>query len=343
MKADFSHQRGTLLLWPTRRDVWRAGAKPIAKTVLQLALAIAEFEPVLLGYSPDVDPQATGLSALKHKNITVCPLPYDDIWARDTAPVPVCDRLVCFNFNAWGGDEGLYADWQNDLALPRAVGDRLKIPLDTSPLTLEGGALATDGKGTLIAVKRTICNDNRNKGLSQQEIEQELKRALALRQIIWLDEGLALDETGGHVDNLLAFADERRILLAFTEDKESPQYQTVRAAERTLMGATNAQGQPYEIIKVPLPRAFQRTAADCEGLEAVRGSRSRSEGELIQPSYINFVFANGAVILPTFGDPADGEVQRLFEKAFPDRKIVPLPAREIVLGGGGLHCITKNF
>lgn len=343
MKADFSHQRGTLLLWPSRRDVWRAEAKPIAKTVLQLALAIAEFEPVLLGYSPDIDPKASELATLKHKSITVCPLPYDDIWARDTAPVPVSDRLVRFNFNAWGGDEGLYADWQNDLALPRAMAELLRIPLDSSPLTLEGGALATDGAGTLIAVKETICNDNRNKGLSQQQIEAQLKEALALKQIIWLDEGLALDETGGHVDNLLAFADEHRILLAFTEDKESPQYQTVQAAERTLRGATNAHGHPYEIIKVPLPRAFRRTAADCAGLAAVRGSKSRSEGELIQPSYINFVFANGAVILPTFGDPADGEVLTLFEKIFPDRKIVSLPAREVVLGGGGLHCITKNF
>ncbi len=343
MKADFSHQCGTLLLWPSRRDVWRAGAVPIAKTVVQLALAIAEFEPVLLGYSPNIDPKAVGLAALKHKNITVCPLPYDDIWARDTAPVPTGDRLVRFNFNAWGGEEGLYADWQNDLALPHAMADRLKIPLDSCPLTLEGGALATDGAGTLIAVKKTICNDNRNKGLSQQEIEAELKAALALEQIIWLDEGLALDETGGHVDNLLAFADERRILLAFTEDKESPQYQTVRAAERVLRGATNTRGQPYEIIKIPLPRAFRRTAADCEGLAAMRGSKSRSEGELIQPSYINFVFANGAVILPTFDDPADGEVLTLFEKIFPKRKIVPIPAREVVLGGGGLHCITKNY
>ncbi len=343
MKADFSHQNGTLLLYPSRRDVWRAGAAPIAETVTSLALAIAAFEPVLLGYSPDIDLQKTGLATFRHKNITVCPLPYDDIWARDTAPVPVGDRLVKFNFNAWGGTEGLYADWQNDLLLPCAMADHLKIPLDTASLTLEGGALATDGAGTLIAVKETICNDNRNKGLSQAEIEAQLKKALDLKQIIWLDRGLALDETGGHVDNLLAFADEKRILLAWTDDPASPQYDVVRAAYSTLSHATNAQGMPFEIIKVPLPRAFRRTAADCEGLLTVRGSKSRPEDELIQPSYINFVFANGAVILPTFGDPADGEIITLFERLFPNRKIVPLPAREVVLGGGGLHCITKNF
>ena len=94
---------------------------------------------------------------------------------------------------------------------------------------------------------------------------------------------------------------------------------------------------------MPLPKSFRRTAADCEGLLPANGSKPRDQGELIQPSYINFVFANGAVILPVFGDPLDEEVMALFSTVFPQRKIIPFPAREVVLGGGGLHCITKNF
>ena len=337
MKADFQRHDGTLLLYPTRRDVWRGEAKPIATTVTALAQLLSQYEPTLLGVLPGLD---------KNQIQAACPdvrverMLYDDIWARDSGGVPTEDGLVKFGFNAWGGEDGLYGDGSKDSTLPEQMGKILGKELSLSSITLEGGNLLTDGDGTLICVKSTVLNPNRNPGVSLDKIETELKAALGANRIIWINDGLALDETGGHVDNVCAFADENTLLIAWTDDPGSPQYSAVRSALDTI---ASAPGKKYDVIKIPLPKPFARTSEDCEGLEYPDGSKARLPGELIQPSYINFVFANGAVIVPTFDDPMDDEVPRIFKKAFPDREIISFPAREVVLGGGGLHCITKNY
>lgn len=337
MKADFAFHDGTLLLYPTRRDVWRGGAKPIAATVTKLAQLLSRYEPTVLGVLPELD--KNGIQAAC-PDVTVTRMQYDDIWARDSGAVPTDGGLVKFGFNAWGGDEGLYGDWSLDSTVPEQMSRILGKSLSLSGLTLEGGNLLTDGDGTLICIRSTIQNPNRNPGASIAEIESELKRATRVERIIWIDEGLAYDETGGHIDNLCAFADESTLLIAWTDDENSPQYRVVR---RALAAIEAAPGRKYGIVKIPLPSSFRRTEADCKGLEYPDGSKARLEGELIQPSYINFIFANGAVIIPTFDDPKDGEVLKIFKATFPDREVVPFPAREIVLGGGGLHCITKNY
>ena len=337
MKADFASHDGTLLLYPTRMDVWRKGAKPIAETVVSLAQLLSRHESTVLGVLPKLD---------KNRIQTICPdvrvepMLYDDIWARDSGAVPTKCGLVKFRFNAWGGDEGLYGSWELDSTVPEQMSRLLGKGLSTSPLTLEGGNLLTDGDGTLICIKDSIMNANRNPGISLTEIERLLKDALNVTRIIWIDEGLAYDETGGHVDNLCAFADDDTLLLAWTDDEESPQYRLVRNALKTIEAAP---GKKYRIIKLPLPSAFIRAEADCEGLEYPEGSKPRLPGEVIQPSYVNFIFANGAVIVPTFDDPMDGTVIDIFKRTFPKRDVIPFPAREIVLGGGGLHCITKNY
>lgn len=337
MKADFALHDGTLLLYPTRRDVWRGGAKPIAATVTELAQLLSRYEPTVLGALPALDKTAIQASC---PDVTVAEMQYDDIWARDSGAVPTSDGLVKFGFNAWGGDEGLYGDWSRDSTVPEQMSRLLGKELSPSPITLEGGNLLTDGDGTLICIKATVINGNRNPGVTEDEAERLLKEALGVERIIWIDEGLAHDETGGHVDNLFAFADKDTLLIAWTDDKESPQYPIVR---RALAAIESTPGKKYDIVKIPLPSAFERTKANCEGLEYPDGSKARLEGEIIQPSYINFIFANGAVIVPTFDDPTDGEVLKIFKDTFPDREVVPFPAREIVLGGGGLHCITKNY
>ena len=223
------------------------------------------------------------------------------------------------------------------------MAERLQKPLRAASPVLEGGNLLTDGQGSLIVIRHSICNNNRNPGIRDIEAEAALKGALGIQQVIWIDQGLVFDETGGHIDNLCAFADPHRILLAWTEDAQSPQYPVVRAAYDTLLRARNVKGESFEIIKIPLPPAFRRTAQDCVGLETVPGSKERLLGEWIQPSYINFIFANGAVILPEFGVEQDRTVREIFARVFPQRQICSIPAREIVLGGGGLHCITKNY
>ena len=334
MKADFNAHEGTFLMYPFRKDVWRDGAIPISKTVAELAAILAQYEPVNLGLSPSV---ADELLSHEIGNSKILPMQYDDIWVRDSGAVPVGDHLVKFGFNAWGGEDGLCCEWEKDSTVPEQMSALLSKRLEISPLTLEGGALATDGCGTILAVKDTILCDSRNPQMSEEEINSELLHSLDAKRIIWLDHGIAYDETGGHIDNLCAFADTTTVLLAWTDDIDNPSYSAVRQAENVLVR------EGYDVVKIPLPSIFERTDEDCKGIVYADGSKPRLVGEPIQPSYINFVFANGAVIVPMFGDEMDDVVLDIFAHQFPDRDIVPFPAREIVLGGGGLHCITKNY
>ncbi len=340
MKADFDTHSGTFLLYPTRFDVWRRRAQPIAETVRALCEVIAKYETVVLGISPEVDFDAVQTRLKK----TVCKqMQYDDIWIRDTGAIPCDDGLVAFDFNAWGGEEGLYKDWSLDQTVPEQMREILQSDLKRANLVLEGGNLLSNGNGTLVAIKNTICNGNRNLGVSEVEAEQILKEALGIKKVVFIDEGLVFDETGGHIDNLCAFADEKTLLLAWTDDVKNPQYEVVHKAYQTLANATGANGEKFEIVKVPLPAIIQRTQEDCEGIESIQGSKERVLDERIQPSYINFIFVNGGVIVPSFGDVCDEVATSVFKKVFKDKQVQTFPAREIVLGGGGMHCITRNY
>ena len=340
MKADFEVHKGTFLLYPNRMDVWRRQANPIAQTVVSLSALIAEFEPVYLGILPEIDytPHKTTLKKVKCQ-----PMCYNDIWVRDTGAVPCETGMVAFGFNAWGGVEGLYQDWNLDQTVPEQMGDILHQPIKRADLVLEGGNLLSNGNGTLLVIKNTICNENRNPGVSLEEAEKRLKESLNVRKVIFIDEGLVFDETGGHIDNLCAFADPKTLLLAWTDEAENPQYSVVRKAYQKLTNETGANGEKFDIVKVPLPSIFQRTKEDCEGIERKQGSKSRVQDECIQPSYLNFIFVNGGVIVPVFGDEKDEQAEAVFKETFKDREVHTFPAREIVLGGGGMHCITKNY
>ena len=334
MKADFNIHEGTLLLFPCRTDVWREGAIPAARSVIALAALIARQEPVYLGVPAD---RLGEIAPTVPAGVTVVPMDYDDIWCRDSGAVPVGENLVGFGFNAWGGEDGLCCEWERDATLPRQMSRLLQKPLTECPLTLEGGNLATDGRGTLLAVRETILCDNRNPGIDEKTAERMLKNALNAHRVVWLEQGIAYDETGGHIDNLCAFADENTVLLAWTDDESNPSYAAVKDAQARLISAG------YEVVKIPLPKAFRRTEEDCTHITAMQGSKPRLPGEIIQGSYINFVFAGGAVIIPTFDDEADAVALDIFKKQFPTRQVIQLPAREILLGGGGFHCITRNF
>jgi agmatine deiminase len=335
MKSDYEKHVATFLLYPSRRDVWRNGAKDIREVITNLCTTISSFEEVYLGTDRQIDNPPSGTKIVK--------MEYNDIWARDSGLIPMESGAVAFNFNAWGGADGLYDDWSKDSTVCTQMSKILNLSYAQSNLTLEGGNLTTDGKGTLIAIEDTIVNDNRNFGLSKEEIENTLKKCLQLKKIIWIPHGLKYDETGGHIDNLCAFVDDGVVFLAWTDDENNEQYPIVKAAFEILSKETDALGRKLAIVKVPLPEIFLRSKDDCVGLDISESSKNRLEGEPIQASFINFIFVNGGVILPQFGDKQDGAVVNIFKEFFKDRKVVPFPAREVVLGGGGLHCITKNI
>jgi agmatine deiminase len=181
--------------------------------------------------------------------------------------------------------------------------------------------------------------------MGKREIERALERHLGVRKVVWLPLGLHADhDTNGHVDNFACFARPGVILLAWCDDPADPQHAISRDALAILEGETDARGRRFEVVKLPCPPALERTRAEYEGLDA-EGRRHRAAGERLAASYVNFYVANGGVVAPAFGGAAaaaDAAAAEVLRRAFPGREVVQVPTREIVLGGGNIHCITQQ-
>ena len=343
LPGEFEKQRAAVVLFPYRKDVWRADCKPIRDFMVGLANIMAEFQPVVFGVLPELMDFAKANYTF-HKNVKLIPVKYNDCWSRDTvSSVVLGDQkyITSFRFNAYGGE--LYQPWDDDDALDYSFSKEFGYPVKECPLCLEGGNFSPDGNGTLFCVKDAIIKDNRNPQFTPEQVEQLLKQATCSKQIVWIERGLLEDETGGHVDNVLAFVDSHTILHSWTDDKNNPQYQIVREIEKTLLNARDVDGNAYKLIRLPLPDMYYRTKEDSDGIIDEDGSFPRKEGEPVLETYINFALVNGAVIVPTYGVERDKEALEIIAKAFPDRKVIAYNGREASLGGGGLHCLTKHI
>jgi agmatine deiminase len=187
-----------------------------------------------------------------------------------------------------------------------------------------------------------LLNPNRNPGLTRAEIERALENYLGVRKIIWLGQGLYRDETSGHVDNLVCPVKPGVVTLAWTDDAADPQYAiSVDALER-LSRATDAHGRSLEVVKLHIPEPVLITAEESEGVDRVNGTLPRRAGDRMAASYVNYYACNEGIVMPTFGDPRDTDAIATLNQLYPNREIVGIPAREILLGGGNIHCITQQ-
>ncbi len=347
MPAEWEPHAQTWLLWPERPDNWRLGAKPAQAAFAAVARAIARFEPVTVGVS--AAQYANACARLAHGDIRVVELSSDDAWLRDSGPTFVVDargevRGVDWTFNAWGGfDGGLYAPWNRDdqvagkiLQLERCARYR------TEGFVLEGGAIHVDGEGTLLTTEECLLNPNRNPQLSRGEIEALLRAYLAVDTVIWLPQGLYNDETDGHVDNFCCFVRPGEVLLAWTDDERDPNWARCRAALAVLEQARDARGRALVVHRMPLPGPLYATPEECAGVDLVAGSQPRDPALRLAGSYVNFLIVNGGIIAPSFDDPRDAEAAAILQRLFPEREVLMLPGREILLGGGNIHCITQQ-
>ncbi len=345
-RAETDPHGGVWILWPERADNWRDGARPAQLAFAFAASAIAEYEPVVVAASPN---QSAHARATLPSAVRVVELPSDDSWMRDVAPSFVVNRQgevrgVHWHFNAYGGQEtGLYKDWAKDAQVAQHVQQALGLSFYAGPLVLEGGAIHVDGEGTLITTESCLLDPHRNPGLTRNEAEAVLKSYFGVSAIVWLERGLAEDETGGHIDNIACFPRPGAILLAWTDDPADRQFDIVREAEACLRHARDAQGREFEILKLHLPPPLYRTDAEASGVAVVPGTRRRRGGDLLTASYVNSYVANGAVIMPLFDCAADERARSVLARAYPGRVIRGVLAREIVLGGGGIHCITHEI
>jgi agmatine deiminase len=345
MPAEWEPHAGCWMAWPERRDNWRDGAAPVQAAYAKVASAIAESEPVTMAVS---DAWFERARAALPDSVRVVEVSTDDAWLRDTGPTFVLGpggerRGVDWRFNAWGGlDGGLYSPWDRDDRVAAKVLETEGAGRYRAPIVLEGGAIHVDGEGTVLATEQCLLNRNRNPELGRAEIEAALHAYLGTEKVVWLGDGVYEDETDGHVDNLACFARPGVVLLTWVEDPADPQHRISADALARLGAATDARGRAFEVIKVPAPGPLTITAEEAAGVEHVPGTQPRRAGDRMAASYVNFYLGNSRVVYPLLDPARDEEAGAILAAAFPERDVVGVPAREILLGGGNVHCITQQ-
>lgn len=345
MPAEFEPHRGCWMLWPERGDTWRMGAKPAQATFAEVAGAICAFEPVTVGASQR---QWENARQSLPEQIRVVEIASDDAWMRDVGPSFLTNRAgalagVDWQFNAWGGlTGGLYFPWSQDSLVAAKVLEIEGAERYRAPLVMEGGSFHVDGQGTLITTAECLLNPNRNPKMTKMQIEDCLQAYLGVQKVIWLDKGVHLDETDGHVDNLCCFVRPGEMLLTWTDDEADPQFEISHQAFETLSSATDAQGRALKVHKIHQPDPLTISGAESGGLDASETAKPRRAGDRLAASYVNFYIANGGLVMPLFGDSHDGAAMDLLKRLFPHRKVVGVNSREILLGGGNIHCITQQ-
>jgi agmatine deiminase len=346
MPAEYEPHAGTWMLWPERRDNWRLGAQPAQLAFAAVATAIAGFEPVSVGA---IASQYESARALLPEAVRVLEISSNDAWMRDVGPTCVVNaagdvRGIDWPFNAWGGlNGGLYFPWDQDDLVARKVLEIEACDRYRAPLILEGGAIHVDGEGTVLVTEQCLLNPNRNPHLSREEIEAQLRAYLGVSTVIWLGEGVVNDETDGHIDNLACFARPGEVCLTWTDNRRDPQWRVSHDALERLLAARDARGRRLKVHKLPQPRTLTCSAAEAAGVQSRDGVKARQAGERLAASYANFYIANGGVVMPLLDQRSDAAALAVLQRVFPDRQVVGVPSREILLGGGNIHCITQQI
>lgn len=348
MPGEFEPHSGCIMIWPERPGSWPYGAKAAREAFVNIAKAISKSETVfMLVNKRDVDSAKEMLPC----DIKLLEIDSDDAWARDVGPtfVSALDgrvRGINWRFNAWGGEyDGLYQHWEKDDKVAKSFCDKIHLPCyDAGDFVLEGGSIHSDGEGTVIVTEACLLSKGRNPELNRQEIEEKLKEYLSAEKIIWLKHGIYGDETNEHVDNICAFVRPAEVVLAFTDDKNDPQYEYSKGCLDTLLSATDAKGRSFVVHKLPIPKKpVCITEEELAGFDFEEGEDIREAGERLAASYVNFYISNDHIILPQFGDKNDEVAVRIMSEIFKEREIVPIYARDIIVGGGNIHCITQQI
>ena len=361
MPGEFEPHDGCIMIWPERPGSWIYGAKAARVAFRNVIAAIAQSEKVYVAAS------ATGMESAKEmlisgqefwqKNVELFLAETDDAWARDVAPTFVVNdgvtakhvRAINWEFNAWGGEvDGLYASWDKDNAFARYFAEKYGYDCyDAAPFVLEGGSIHSDGEGTVMVTESCLLSAGRNPELSKDEIEAKLKKYLGAEKVLWLPRGIYMDETNEHVDNVCAFLRPGEVVLAWTDREDDPQYALSKQCLDYLEQETDAKGRKIVVHKLPIPDIpVCITEEELAGYAFEEGEDEREAGERLAASYVNFYFSNDAVVMPVFGgenEESDMRAVSLMEQWNPNRRVIPIYARDILVGGGNIHCITQQI
>ncbi|MGQ0799148.1 MAG: agmatine deiminase family protein [Pseudomarimonas sp.] len=336
--AEWEPQAAVLIAWPHAGTDWAPRLEAVEATYTLLVAAIADRQAVVIAVAnPEVLARAKACLATDNVNpdrVRWIEVEYDDTWLRDSGPIALTRAALCaddsaqfnlldFRFTGWGGKYGA----SRDDALASALFDAgvfANSALERVEFALEGGAIETDGAGTLLSTWR--CLHERHPTLDRQTITAQLQTSFRQTRVLWLDHGyLEGDDTDAHIDTLARFAGAKTLVYQACSDPSDPHFAELGAMGAELESLRDANGQPYRCL--PLPWA-----------QPIRDGERR-----LAASYANFLIINGAVLMPSYDDPADTQAAEILQFAFPDRDIVSIPCRSLIWQNGSLHCITMQL
>ena len=338
MPAEWEQHSATQLHWPSNRDTWPGERlQRVEDVYLNIIEALHRFEPIILLIDPAVKSDYVKFR-LESRNIEpaevhIYQVPLNDVWARDCGPIFIKEKerklfaITDWEYNAWGEK---YPPFDSDNRIPAWFADTFKIKNYSTGMVLEGGSIDTNGKGDFLTTESVLLNKNRNPDLNKNDIEKRLRDYLGAENIIWLKNGLAGDDTDGHIDDLSRFLNENTILTMISDDPDDVNFEVLKENLEILEHAKNKNGESFTIEKLPLPQTkIKETTVD--------GS------EYVPASYANFYIANGVVLVPLYDKKYDEIALNLFKKYFTKREVNGINCADLVWGQGSIHCITQQI
>jgi len=331
MPAEWEPQAAVWLSWPHRRATWPGQFRPIPAKFAEIAAQISRRQTVRINLARALAAQARALvrrAGAEMRNVEFFHHPTDDCWCRDHGPIFVRNResgevaLTDWGFNAWGGK---YLPFDSDNSIPRRVAAALGLRRFANSMILEGGSIDVNGRGLLITTESCLLNRNRNPAMTRAGIERNLRDFFGVRSILWLGDGIAGDDTDGHVDDLTRFFKADGVVTAVESNEKDVNYRALRANLERLRAWRGPSGRRLHVVELPMP-------APC-----------RYRGRRLPASYANFLIINDAILMPTFRQSRrDSEAAEVLAGCFPGREIVGIDCLELVLGRGTLHCISQQ-
>ena len=333
--AEWERHAGTWISWPRPEGISFPGRyQECIDNVVEVIRAISQFEPVHLNV-PNIDYEEIVRARLEVRKVAARRIRFHHIrtnecWTRDHGPAFVVRRrgrrrtlaIVDWGYNAWGGK---YPPFDADDAVPTRIGEELGLRVFHPGIVMEGGAVDFNGAGTVMTTTSCLLNKNRNPGLSRNDVERYLKGYYGQQHVVWLGDGIAGDDTDGHIDDLARFVRPRTIVIGMETNRRDPNYEVLQAARRRLARAKDQDGSAFEIVELPMPRP-------------VVFSRQR-----LPATYMNFYFVNGGLLVPTFGQPdRDTRARSILESLLPRHKVMGVDCRALIWGLGAIHCLTQQ-